>query len=60
MRPFSPTATPPYRNSKYGIQWHLFPPTTYMNRPVMPWRTTKALKLEQSELIVILDEIQLP
>jgi len=47
--------------SKYGIQWHLFLPTTYMNRSgdaVAYWQ--KALKLELSELIVILDEIQLP
>lgn len=46
---------------KYGIQWHLFLPTTYMNRSgdaVAYWQ--KALKLDPSELIVVLDEIQLP
>lgn len=47
--------------SKYGIQWHLFLPTTYMNRSgdaVAYW--LKALDLAPSELIVVLDEIQLP
>ena len=47
--------------TKYGIQWHLFLPTTYMNRSgdaVAYW--VKVLDLDLSELIVVLDEIQLP
>ncbi len=47
--------------SRYGIQWHLFLPATYMNRSgdaVAYWQ--KALKLDLSELIVVLDELQLP
>ncbi len=46
---------------KYGIHWHLFLPTTYMNRSgdaVAYWR--KALDIDRSELVVVLDEIQLP
>ncbi len=60
---------PPFASSRYalathvthaGIQWHLFLPTTYMNRSgdaVAYWR--EQLKLELTELLVVVDEIQL-
>lgn len=46
---------------KAGIEWHLFLPTTYMNRSgdaVFYWQ--KALDLSLEELVVVLDELQLP
>ncbi|MCS7297225.1 MAG: aminoacyl-tRNA hydrolase [Bacteroidia bacterium] len=61
---------PPFRSHRYvemteldfrGIRWYLFRPTTYMNRSgdaVAYWQAK--LALDYSELIVILDEIQLP
>lgn len=61
---------PPFRTERYalttsttwrGIVWHLFLPTTYMNRSgeaVAYWKNRLDLGLE--ELIVVLDEIQLP
>lgn len=61
---------PPFTPARYalttqatwaGIQWHLFLPTTYMNRSgdaVSYWQAQ--LKLELSELLVVVDEIQLP
>ncbi|MCS6789771.1 MAG: aminoacyl-tRNA hydrolase [Bacteroidia bacterium] len=61
---------PPFQTGRYalhsqitwrGIQWNLFLPTTYMNRSgdaVAYWK--KQIDVELSEIIVILDEIQLP
>lgn len=44
-----------------GIQWHLFQPTTYMNLSgdaVVYWK--QKLDLALDDIIIILDEIQLP
>ncbi len=61
---------PPFRAERYalttsiswrGIVWYLFLPTTYMNRSgdaVAYWKNRLELGLD--ELIVVLDEIQLP
>lgn len=60
--PFTPGRHALITQATYaGIQWHLFLPTTYMNRSgdaVAYWR--QQLKLELSELLVVVDEIQLP
>jgi len=61
---------PPFRPERYalttaihwhGIAWHLFLPTTYMNRSgdaVAYWKNR--LALSPQELLVVVDEIQLP
>lgn len=61
---------PPFQAARYalhsqlawhGVQWHLLLPTTYMNRSgdaVAYWKNQ--LGLELSEIIIVVDEIQLP
>ncbi len=46
---------------KAGIEWHLLLPTTFMNRSgdaVAYWH--KALQISLEEMVVVLDELQLP